>query len=57
MLESFYDYFREIEMPRPIVDRAEQLCNEFALVLPNAIDRVLVTDLYDPQGVRRYVNL
>jgi hypothetical protein len=57
MLEKFYEYFREIEMPSAIRERAEQLCNEFALFLPRRIDRVFVNDLYDQQGVRRYLNL
>jgi hypothetical protein len=57
MLETFYDYFREIEMASALQERAEQLCNEFARLMPSPIEKVFVTDLYDPQGVRRYQNL
>jgi hypothetical protein len=57
MLQQFYDYFREIEMASAIQERADQLCNEFARLIPAPIERVFVNDLYDPQGIRRYLNL
>jgi hypothetical protein len=55
--EKAHEYFREIEMASALQERAVQLCNEFATFIPAKIERVFVTDLYDPQGVRRYLNL
>src|SRR5258708_5242521 len=57
MLEAFEDYFKEIEMPSPLRERARQLCNEFATILPAKPERVFVTDSYDQEGVRRYHSL
>ncbi len=57
MLEPFEDYFKEIEMPTPLRERARQLCAEFASILPAKPERVFVTDGYDPEGIRRYFNL
>jgi hypothetical protein len=57
MLETFYNYFRTIEMPDVTHERAEKLVREFRSLIGEPIDRVIVTDAYDPQGVRRYHSL
>ena len=58
MLERFTEYFNRIEMPGPIVARAESVCNLFREVIQVPISDTFVTDGYQqPEGVRRYNNL
>jgi hypothetical protein len=58
MLEQFANYFQRIEMPQPIIDRAEAVCNTFRNYIPAPVTTVFVTDAYQqPEGARRYGNL
>jgi hypothetical protein len=55
MLEQFAAYFHRIEMPQPIIERAEAVCNTFKEFIELPITAVFVSDAYEqPGGIRRY---
>src|SRR5438445_287338 len=57
MLQLFDDYFRQIEMPGPIVQRAHDIYRMFSEFIPQPLRNVFVSDLYDDTGTRRYTSL
>jgi hypothetical protein len=61
MLEKFMDYFERIEMPRPIIAKAESVCATFRPFISHPITTVVVTDDYEispeKENIRRYNSL
>jgi hypothetical protein len=58
MLEPFANYFHQIEMPQPIIDRAEAICATFGRFIPGTPTAVFVADAYEqPTNARRYTSL
>jgi hypothetical protein len=58
MLEPHVEYFRQIGMPQPIIDRAQSVCNFFRRSIPGPVSHVFIGDAYeDPSGIRRYTSL
>ena len=56
MLEPFHGYFQEIDLPGPLIVRAEQLCETFAQAIQGAPNRIFVNDFFY-EGARRYSSL
>jgi hypothetical protein len=54
MLEKYAAYFRDIEMPQALQERADQLCSEYITLLAGDVDHVFIDDYYDDQSIRRY---
>ena len=61
MLEKFTDYFERIEIPKPIVAKAESICFTFREFISKPITHAFVTDDYEvtpeKENVRRYKSL
>jgi hypothetical protein len=58
MLEQFMEYFQRIEMPQPLINRAEAVCGTFKEFIPPPITAVFVADGYEqPNPIRRYSSL
>jgi hypothetical protein len=57
MLENFRGYFGEIEMPGPIVERAEQICTAFDQAIELPLEDVFVCDVFEAEGARRFTSL
>jgi hypothetical protein len=58
MLATFTSYFQKIEMPKAVIERAEEICNTFSTFIPQPIEKVFVSDAYEqPSQIRRYDSL
>ena len=57
MLEQFQEYFTAIDLPQPIREKAEQLCQAYAGALPGPLEDVFISDAFEPDGARRYRSL
>jgi hypothetical protein len=57
MLGQFHDYFTSIQMPKPIIEKANQLCKVYAEFIAEPILNVVVCDLFETEGARRFTSL
>ncbi len=57
MLQSFNDYFREIELPKPLIEKAQQICDVYAEAFEGPLTDLVVCDHFEPEGARRYTSL
>jgi hypothetical protein len=56
MLESFQDYLNTIELPRPLTERAEQICYSLTPFIDLPVQGFFVSDFFEPEGARRYTS-
>jgi hypothetical protein len=61
MLEKFVDYFGRIDMPKPIIAKAEAVCSTFRYFIAKPIKAAFVCDDYElsqeKEKIRRYNSL
>lgn len=57
MLERFQDYFEAIEVPQPLIERAEQICGAFDRLIERPVNGVFICDFFEPEGARRFTSV
>lgn len=51
MLEKFRDYFNAIDLPAPLIERSEQICNAFKDFIELPLHGVFISDFIEPTAI------